>query len=462
MFDGSEVQIMQREVPCPEESVYSDDFSTLSKVDNISIQDSQIVNPQDIAETFTVLVKSSPADEEESYTEDFAADDATAHTVEINPSPSSEEQLRTESATVQVETDMKSTVDGEEYTEDFSTAESISPLNDIPDADEKEVLPAEPMLSPVSVSVNANNISDTVMVHQNETKDNFIPLASVVENVPTAENADTTTVYDEDFSPEEESVMTASISLERLALQLQNDNEYHSVEHQKVVSEVQSDSKVMDEPLLEKVDLLADVQSMDQTALNEEIKPSDKKLVEDQDQVESDFNAASSNLREADVTLPIEEETKSTASIQPTQLLLVSTSAKEDEETSYTTDFASVADSKTREVSVEQELQVVSTELENQAIPEQPQQQSSPAIKEEDDKKCLVTPMLEDQTIPVKPLHQNAPVIQEEKYLSVRMENFHVHDLKDTGSFLNKQDPALSIKIGTQHFNTKRFYFYCS
>jgi hypothetical protein len=40
--------------------------------------------------------------------------------------------------------------------------------------------------------------------------------------------------------------------------------------------------------------------------------------------------------------------------------------------------------------------------------------------------------------------------------LIIRIEKLFVQDLVDTGSFMNGQDPALSIKIGKKTFNTKR------
>lgn len=40
--------------------------------------------------------------------------------------------------------------------------------------------------------------------------------------------------------------------------------------------------------------------------------------------------------------------------------------------------------------------------------------------------------------------------------LIIRVEKLSVVDLFDTGSFLNGQDPALSIKIGKKVFSTKR------
>jgi len=42
------------------------------------------------------------------------------------------------------------------------------------------------------------------------------------------------------------------------------------------------------------------------------------------------------------------------------------------------------------------------------------------------------------------------------KVLVVKMEGFHVKDLVDTGSFVDKQDPTLTVRIGEKSFDTKR------
>ena len=42
------------------------------------------------------------------------------------------------------------------------------------------------------------------------------------------------------------------------------------------------------------------------------------------------------------------------------------------------------------------------------------------------------------------------------KVLVVRLEGFHAKDLADTGSFVDKQDPSLSVRIGKKSFETKR------
>jgi hypothetical protein len=45
------------------------------------------------------------------------------------------------------------------------------------------------------------------------------------------------------------------------------------------------------------------------------------------------------------------------------------------------------------------------------------------------------------------------------KTLILSLEGLEAKDLVDKGSFLDKQDPALQITIGKQHFSTERFFF---
>ena len=42
------------------------------------------------------------------------------------------------------------------------------------------------------------------------------------------------------------------------------------------------------------------------------------------------------------------------------------------------------------------------------------------------------------------------------KLLVVRVEGFHAKDLANTGSFVDKQDPSLTVRIGKKSFETKR------
>ena len=42
------------------------------------------------------------------------------------------------------------------------------------------------------------------------------------------------------------------------------------------------------------------------------------------------------------------------------------------------------------------------------------------------------------------------------KVLVVRVEGFYAKDLVDTGSFVDKQDPSLTVRIGGKSFETKR------
>ena len=42
------------------------------------------------------------------------------------------------------------------------------------------------------------------------------------------------------------------------------------------------------------------------------------------------------------------------------------------------------------------------------------------------------------------------------KLLVVRVEGFHAKDLTNTGSFVDKQDPSLTVRIGKKSFETKR------
>jgi hypothetical protein len=413
---------MQPELPCPEESVYSDDFSTLSKLDIASTHDSQAAKPKDEEEGSSVVLKTAPVDEEESYAEDFSVEDTTTRVAEVK-SP----LMSTESATLQVkepDPELKTTSDGEDYAEDFSSVESQSDLKDVIHAEEMRSVPIEPISSLVPLAITVNDEPDTLTVGASDidigTKEEVASPISGIEQAITAEDLDVTTAYDEDFSAEEDSITAPSISLERLALQLKDDRD----DRDQKTQEDHIVSALVDELVL-KEDVLPESRILDEPTYQVETVVNQK---QEEDRGDDEFEKLPSDLREDisdNMAIGNEAEAMANTSIAP-DILPVATEANEEDEKSYASDFSSVTDIKVREVTTTDE-----------------------------DVKIIPVP-LEEKAVTVTSPQQSAPPVKEVKYLTVMLENFHAHDLKDTGSFLNKQDPALSLQIGSQNFHTKR------
>ena len=405
---------MQPELPCPEESVYSDDFSTLSKLDIASTHDSQAAKPKDEEEGSSVVLKTAPVDEEESYTEDFSVEDTTTRIAEVKSL-----LMSTESATLQVkepEPELKTTSDGEDYAEDFSSVESQSDLKDVIHAEEMRSVPIEPISSFVPLTITVNDEPDTLTVGASDidigTKEEVASPISGIEKAITAEDLDVTTAYDEDFSAEEDSITAPSISLERLALQLKDDRD----DRDQKTQEDHIVSALADELVL-KEDVLPESRILDEPACQVETVVNQK---QEEDRGDDEFEKLPSDLRE-----DISDNMMANTSIVP-DILPVATEANEEDEKFYASDFSSVTDIKVREVTtIDEDVKLISVPLEEKAV-------------------TVTSPQ------------QSAPPVKEVKYLTVMLENFHAHDLKDTGSFLNKQDPALSLQIGSQNFHTMR------
>ena len=410
---------MQPELPCPEESVYSDDFSTLSKLDIASTHDSQAAKLTDEEEGSSVVLKTAPVNEEESYTEDFSVEDTTTRVAEVK-SP----LISTESATLQVkepEPELKTTSDGEDYAEDFSSVESQS---DLIHAEEMRSVPIEPISSLVPLTITVNDEPDTLTVGASDidigTKEEVASPISGIEKAITAEDLDVTTAYDEDFSAEEDSISAPSISLERLALQLKDDRDDRDQKTQEdhIVSAL-ADELVLKEDVLPESRILDEPTCQVETVVNQK---------QEEDRGDDEFEKLPSDLREDisdNMAIGNEAEAMANTSITP-DILPVATEANEEDEKSYTSDFSSVTDIKVREVTTT-------------------------------DEDVKITPVpLEEKAVTVTSPQQSAPPVKEVKFLTVMLENFHAHDLKDTGSFLNKQDPALSLQIGSQNFHTMR------
>ena len=410
---------MQPELPCPEESVYSDDFSTLSKLDIASTHDSQAAKPKDEEEGSSVVLKTAPVDEEESYTEDFSVEDTTTRVAEVK-SP----LVSTESATLQVkepEPELKTTSDGEDYAEDFSSVESQSDLKDVIHAEEMRSVPISSL---VPLAITVNDEPDTLTVGASDidigTKEKVASPISGIEKAITAEDLDMTTAYDEDFSAEEDSISAPSISLERLALQLKDDRD----DRDQKTQEDHIVSALADELVL-KEDVLPESRILEEPTCQVDIVVNQK---QEEDRGDDEFEKLPSDLRKDisdNIATGNEAEAMANTSITP-DIVPVATKANEEDEKSYASDFSPVTDIKVREVTTTDE-----------------------------DVKIIPVP-LEEKAVTVTSPQQSAPPVKEVKYLTVMLENFHAHDLKDTGTFLNKQDPALSLQIGSQNFHTKR------
>ena len=197
-----------------------------------------------------------------------------------------------------------------------------------------------------------------------------------------------------------------------MALQLKDDR----VDRDQKTQEDHIVSALADELVL-KEDVLSESRILDEPTCQVETVVNQK---QEEDRGDDEFEKLPSDLRE-----DISDNMMANTSIAP-DILPVATEANEEDEKFYASDFSSVTDIKVREVTtIDEDVKLISVPLEEKAV-------------------TVTSPQ------------QSAPPVKEVKYLTVMLENFHAHDLKDTGSFLNKQDPALSLQIGSQNFHTMR------